>query len=439
MVVAVALLWPATAAASPQDLFGYGARMPGTGMTGVSYADDYEAVYANPAGLARARTTKVAAGLQGAGLHIELDGDRFSVEPARGMTIGFQLPIPFGGVLEDRLVIGAAFYTPATVLLEADVRFPEAPQFPVLDRSKVVAIQVGLGLDLHGLVDGLRIGVTFSALASTFGDLDVYLDETNTFRSTTQTELTASYAPIVGLSYDVGDFSLGAVYRHRSQAVNDLAINTSGLPVELPQLRVGGVVAYDPPTVALELAWQPGGGWLFAGGMELSLWNDWPGLQMRTSASSNLAPDPEFIPTVSPRLGFEKTIERGDTELWLRGGYNFEMSPAPNSRVAQNRPAEPPPPPPGFPPLPPASPEDVPLRYYDNHRHVLTAGLGFAAPLAEGTRLHFNAFGQAHWLMSRTHDIPATGEIGSDEFDAGNPAETRGYVLAGGWTLGLEF
>ena len=47
------------AEATPPDLFGYGARSTGLAMTGVSYADDYEAVFANPAGLAAAMTLRV--------------------------------------------------------------------------------------------------------------------------------------------------------------------------------------------------------------------------------------------------------------------------------------------------------------------------------------------------------------------------------------------
>lgn len=421
------LLAPAVASASPQDLFGYGVRMPGTGMTGPAYADDYEAVYANPAGLARARKKKIAVGLQAGAFHAELDGQRLPVDAGRGMTIGFQLPIPFGGVLEDRFVVGAGFYTPSSVLMKADIRFPDVPQFPVLSRTPIVAIQVGLGLDLHGLVDGLRLGVAFSVLANTVGDLDVFLDETNTFRSTTETELIADFSPIVGASYDIGDFSVGVVYRQRARAINRLRINTAGLPVELPQLNVEGVVQYDPPTVAAELAWRPTPDWLLAAGVEVSLWNDWPGIQARTSSGSNLAPDPDFRATVSPRVGLERRFAREDTEVWLRGGYAFEPTPAPESRVAPNRPAD-----------PATEPDPVALRYYDNHRHLWTAGLGLAAPIGGGKRVRFDVFGQLHWMMPRTHGIPADGSAG-DLDGSEPPAKTSGFALAGGWTVGLEF
>ena len=50
-VVLLALVLPGRAFASPQDAFGFGARSPGMAQTGVSFADDHEAVYLNPAAL----------------------------------------------------------------------------------------------------------------------------------------------------------------------------------------------------------------------------------------------------------------------------------------------------------------------------------------------------------------------------------------------------
>lgn len=422
------MLVPIRGRASPQDLFGYGARTPGMGMTGVSHASDYEAVFANPAGLARARTRYIAAGLTGGGYRLSVDGHRHRLDSSRGMTIGFQLPLPFGGPLEDRIVVGAGFYTPAEVLQEANVVFPDIPQFPVLDRGQVVGIQFGVGVDLHGLIDGLRLGVGVSVLADTHGDLNVVLDETNTFRSTTETELLAGYSPIVGATYDVGDWAFGLVYRHRLQARMELAVTTAGLPVELPQLVVGGLVQYDPPTLEAEASWQPTPDWLVALGLRTSFWSDWPGMQIRTSTGSNLAPAPELKTVVSPRVAVERRLGRDASEFWLRGGYVFQPTPAPGARVAPNRPVD-----------PDAEADDVAVRMLDNHRHIFTAGIGFAAPIGDGKRLRFDVFGQLHWLQPRTHGIPARGSPGDPDFADAPGMTSGGTILMGGWTGGLEF
>ena len=76
------------AAATPQDLFGLGARTQALGLTGVSYAEDYEATFANPAGLGRARRRGIHIGLSAGAYDLHIDDERFPVDAARGMTIG---------------------------------------------------------------------------------------------------------------------------------------------------------------------------------------------------------------------------------------------------------------------------------------------------------------------------------------------------------------
>ena len=61
----VTLAAPPPAYATPQDIFGFGARTPGMAMTGASYVDDFEGVFANPAGLAGARRMALVLGLTG--------------------------------------------------------------------------------------------------------------------------------------------------------------------------------------------------------------------------------------------------------------------------------------------------------------------------------------------------------------------------------------
>src|SRR5207245_2757245 len=104
------------AAASPEDIFGYGPRGPALGGTGVAHAKTFDAAYANPALLARIRERKLTLGWQAATFDLHADGDgepgRISVRPMKGVIIGADLPIPFGGILKDRVSAGLAFYTP---------------------------------------------------------------------------------------------------------------------------------------------------------------------------------------------------------------------------------------------------------------------------------------------------------------------------------------
>ena len=421
IMLSVGLGHPGRAHASPQDLFGFGGRTSAMAMTGTSYAEGYEAVYANPAGLAVSRRRNLTVGFQGAGYQVTLDGERQPLTPPRGMVIGFQLPLPFKDVLEDRLVFGGAFYTPAEVLLRGTVRFPEVPQWSVLDRGQVLAIQVGLGFDFHDIVDGLQIGIGISALANVLGILDVRLDETNAFSSVVETQLLTSFAPIAGARYVQPDWGVGVTYRHELLSRMNLNIRTMDLPVALPVLTVGGIVQYDPPTLIAEGHWKPIPELMLVANLTTRFWNAYPGVQIPTTAMGYNAPAPGFSAIPTPRIAAEGTWSDDNFTFAFRGGYAFEASPAPAARMAARRTAS------GD-----ELPEMVPYRILDNDRHILTAGVGWTVHLGEhGERIVIDVFGQAHILVDRTHEIGRT--------TGAPPMQTGGYLLSAGWTIGAEF
>lgn len=417
-----ALALPERAHASPQDLFGYGGRTTALAMTGTSYAEGYEAVFANPAGLGPVRRRGLNLGMHGAGFQLSLDGERQALEPARGMSIGFHLPLPFGDVLQDRLVFGGAFFTPASALMIGRVRYPEVPQWTVLDRGQVLAIQVGLGLDMHGIVDGLSFGVGVSALANVVGQLDVRLDETNAFSSVVETQLLTAFAPSVGARYTQPEWGVGLTYRHELSATMDLEIRTADLPLTLPTLTVGGVVQYDPPTLIAEGFYRPIPDLMLVLNLTTRFWNAFPGAQIPTTEMGRNAPAPDFSVAPSPRVAVEGTAYR-DPRLvvLLRGGYAYEPTPAPAARVGLRRNAM----------GEPVAGTETPFRILDNDRHVLTAGAGVTLNLGERERLTLDVYGQAHVLAPRTHEIGRS--------DSSPPMVTDGFVLAAGWTMGLEF
>lgn len=416
-------LAPSPASASPQDLFGYGARTQGLAMTGTSYAEGYEAVFANPAGLAPVRRRSLTIGFQGGGYQLRIDDVGHPLVPARGMYIGFALPLPFGDILEDRITFGGAFYTPAEVLLRGTVRFPTVPQWAVLDRAQSLALILGIGIDLHGLVEGLHIGVAISTLASVLGELDVRLDETSSFSSIVELQLLTSFAPIVGARYVRPEWGIGLTYRHENASRMNLDIRTADLPVELPVLTVGGTVMYDPPALVAEGYWRPIPDLMIALNLTTRIWSLYPGTQIPTTAMGRNAPDPEFSVTPSPRVAVEGQWADDNFILQIRGGYLFEPTPAPPARTALRRTSA-------------GEPDpmlEIPFRLLDNDRHVITAGLGWTLLFGadSGDRLVIDVFGQLHVLMNRTHDIGRTA--------GAPPMVTSGTVMVGGWTATLEF
>jgi long-chain fatty acid transport protein len=396
---------PRVARASPQELFGFGARTPGLASMGVSFVDDYEAVYVNPAGLGRVRHRSLVLGVQLGGYALELDGRPFAVEPVRATTIGATLPLPFGGVMRDRLALALGFYTPTAVVITGDLAFADVPRFLVLDRAQSAAIQIGLGVDLHGVVDGLRVGAAVSAIGAFAGSIVAGIDATGRFGSVVETQVLAAYAPVVGASYDVGDFSFGFVWRGKIQADYVFEIVTRDLPLTVPVLTVGGIAQYDPHTLAAEASWRPAEGSRLAVGLQYALWSDYPGPLSQTSRSSDPPPAPEFTDTFGVRASFEQKLRRASNTWSLRGGYAFLPSPAPPATARR--------------------------RYLDGDRHQLTLGLGLDVATGAGAHVFLDGYVSAILVPERVHDAPQEG--GAENM------RTGGFAAVGGWAAGVRW
>lgn len=431
-LVLLAPLWPAVAHATPQDLYGFGVRSPGLGMTGVSYVCDWEAVYLNPANLAGAERRRLSFAASAAMYDLHVDHERFPLESARGTTIGFHLPLPFGDVLEDRLVLGGGFYTPTNVLLRGDVSYADVPQFTVLGRGQSISIQVGLGFDFHGIIDGLRLGVGISALANVIGDLSVRLDESSSFVSVVETQLLTSFAPIVGVTYAQPEWGLGAVYRHEVRADMNLHIVVEDLPVPIPVVSVAGLIQYDPASFALEGYWQPDPGLRIIANFTARFWSLYPGAARPTSRESYLAPAPNFSDTVSPRVAVEGTLREGRMTAQFRLGYALELSPAPAATLGAQRQAN------GMPHLDDSgNPILVPNRILDHDRHILTAGFGFDYGFDEEHHLIFDLYGQLHAGVDRLH--PIFRDRDTIDLMDGVGMVSGGMIYVGGFAFGVEF
>lgn len=408
LVLTVSLLTASVGGASPQDLFGYGARAGALGMTGVATANNYEAVYYNPAGLAEVRQRGLWVGMQAAAFQLRLDDSPYSLQPLRATTIGVELPLPFGGILKDRLVLGMGFFTPTNVIIDAEILYPEVPQFPVLSRAQSLAIQAGLSINLDDVAPGLTLGVSFSVLASMLGEVTAGLGSDGKFGSKVETQLVATYSPIVGARYRVGDFTFAAVWRGELRADFKLDIITSDLPVDVPVLIIGGLAQYDPMNASIEIAYRPTAAWQLTVGGIWHQWSAFPGGVTKTSQSSTPPPNPDFHDTFAPRAAAEYTLHRGGTDLAFRMGYAYEPTPAPKATAT--------------------------ARYLDNDRHVVTAGVGATFRLADGDaapRLRADVFGQAGLLAPRTHAGPDEGETRN--------MKTSGVVAAGGLALGVSW
>jgi long-chain fatty acid transport protein len=423
-LAALVCLAGARAEASPEDVLGFGPRSSAMGATGPASAEGYEAVYGNPALLSLARSRQLAVGITSAVFDLHAGPSRLSYEPLHGSVIGAVLPIPFGGVLKDRIAIGIGFFTPFDVVVRGRILYPEVPQFPVADRTQSIAVQAGIGVDLG---HGVRIGGGFAALAALSGTVLVANDASGRIGTTVDDTLVASYGPIVGASYDIGDaWRIGLVFRGTLQGQFNVVINVMDLnPITVPPLNISGVAQYDPWQIALEVA-HTRGPWKFAAGLTYKRWSVYPGLAEATVRCPTTDPTtglpftgmctatapapPGYHDTVVPHIGAERSFAPAPrVDVRLRGGFFFEPSPAPAQTETSN--------------------------LYDNHRAAFTLGYGVEVG-PEKARIALDMFGQVQALVPRDNvkaaDVPA-GSPGAPS------TTTSGVIGAFGATAGVRF
>lgn len=363
--------------ASPQDLFGFGARLVSMAGTGASYADDFAAVHANPAGLSRLRERSLMLGYAGSAFWLDHGGRPFTADTGSATVIGLGLPVPFGGVLRHRVALGLGFYTPTDVVVRGRIIRPATPQFLLLpDRVQTVALQIGLGVSLPW---GFRVGGGVMAMAGLTGTVVVATDASGRASSRIDDQLVATYAPVVGAQWERGDWRVGLTYRGELIARFLVTIEARDLGINLPIFNISGVAQYDPAQLQLEGAWQRRG-WTVALGVTAKRWSEYPGPASATTDNSPAPPAPDFSDTLVPRVGVERRWTWDDgTHVAVRGGYFYEPSPAPAASADR--------------------------AYLDNDRHVFALGLSLGATAA-GTRYTVDVFSQTHWLAPRDAVTP---------------------------------
>jgi long-chain fatty acid transport protein len=388
------VMMASSALASPQEVIGFGPRSIAMGTTGAAVGRGVDTVYANPALLSLSRELELELGLEGAWFDLHAHGPGMpggvGKAPLRANTLGALLPLPFAGVLKDRITVGLGFVTPLDVVVRGRILYAERPQFLLADRVQSIAVQAGLGGDIG---HGLRLGVGVTALAALSGSVSVQTDASGRIGTLVEDTLVASYAPLLGLSWEFADGRYRAGLAVKGELVGrfNVVITAENLgSITIPPLNISGVAQYDPWQIALEFA-RILGPWRAAIGATYKHWPAYPGPLEATVRCEDAAdpsrsclaptpPDPDSRPVVAPRIGVERTIElRRQAEFALRAGYAFEPSPAPEQTAAQN--------------------------YFDNHRSVLGAGFGIRLTNAP---LRFDGFAQVQALHARHHEKHVT-------------------------------
>jgi len=391
------------------DLYGWGSRASAMGGAFTALADDFSAVYYNPAGLMYPRTLdwpmekrkgiKFDFGYVYAHPVLSLrdaHGGRESLDygatsgPYLGITFD---PTDFHGTFRRKVfAFGMGVYLPVDRLLYYDRYWPEERIHPFFyDYTMRFVLTPAIAVEpLPNLSLGLGLRVLARLQTDTLGPVDVDLSQLlspdSLFGGVIRLEpdqvhlgqfenLTLNLAPIVSVLYrPLKRWRFGAVYRGENWindfGTTDPVINLGGL-LSFPQGYTFKFVRFfTPHQVFVGVACLP------VNALTLSMdlgWFDWSKF-MNVEASK---PDPPFRDTWMPRVGAEY---RWKSWVAFRGGYFYYRSPVPSQTGAWN--------------------------YLDNDRHVFSLGAELVVedppgfwdkPLFLG--LHF----QVHHLVERVY------------------------------------
>jgi long-chain fatty acid transport protein len=375
--------------ASAPDMFGMGARSGAMAGTGAADAEGYDAAYVNPAGLVGPTRRRLTVGYVLGRYQLRLLGAAKPVDGTDGILLGADLPLPFGGVLKDRIALGFAFYLPIGVINRAQDGFSDEPRLALLnDRTQVVSVLVAAGVRVHRRVS---VGAGVLALAALVGEIAIKPDAGGHLTTVAEEQLVVNYAPVVGVRVDAAPWAqIGATFRGESASRYDIAIKSSlgaALPLSIPTLRISGTAQYDPMQLALEGAFRPRSWLTLTAGATWKHWSVYTPPVENATPGALPPPAPGYHDTAVPRLALEARIARGAFRLAGRAGYFFEWSPAPDGagRVL-----------------------------IDVDRHVLTFG-GGVEWRNKYTALQLDAFGQWHHLSGED----AGGDFGVFGFTVG--------------------
>jgi long-chain fatty acid transport protein len=350
----LALAAPSAARANPWDLYGFNARAVGMAGAHTAFADDFTAVWYNPAALTAARDSSFGFGYF-AGLprlSIAFDRAERAVEEARagrsdGVSFGALFPLG-GSAFRDRLAFGLAINVPTQSVLNGQALDSAVPQW-LLYQSLPRRLVAALGLGATP-VEWLSLGLGFQLLAGLDGRLDYELDAVagRFVQKNVTFDIRPKVSPLLGVELrPARGLRLGAAYR------GSIA-TTVALPVALSVTGLADIdvatrfqVQYTPQQLSLGASYDLG-----EPGLALAVdltWARWsrapdPSVSSRLEVRGPLLDGTGLAGALdAPAPGQERLVDLGLRDVLrlragleqrlgpfaLRAGYGLRPSPAP--------------------------------------------------------------------------------------------------------------
>ncbi len=355
---------PAAARASVFDTYGFGAR--GAAMAGAqtAAAEDFSAVYYNPAALTVHKHPHVGTALTLVAPSCSLERDASGLAPS-GLTRGTPSPaagpapatetpdpnlgitlgllFPLGGKIQNKFALGIGLYLPTIQVTRVDALDAATPQWYRYEAlpDKIVIVP-GLAYEI---VPMLSVGLGMQVLGSLNGAADVDLDllSQRFTRKNLKVDVDTATGLTAGLLFRPTD-TLRFGFSYRNALALDYHLRTDIRIQEVGHLvaDISGTSLFTPTQYTWGAAWQPLGE---AGGLTVAadvLWARWsqapdPTAHFDVTLDGNELNqgslearsgrvDLGAVDTVSPRLG----VEYQPTADWaLRAGYQLSPTPLP--------------------------------------------------------------------------------------------------------------
>jgi long-subunit fatty acid transport protein len=256
--------------ADPLQLYGYGPRAEAMGGAMTAEANDFTAVFYNPALLTRLTKANFGVSFQFHRLTPEVTPKELSkplncaqcVPPDNvGTSIGFVLPLP--GKVQHRVAIGVGLYLPTSTLVRVNAPNAALPYWYRYNGNlERFALNLGVGIKI---TDWLQVGAGASILANLQGRVGggggattkVDLFSRNVKVKELDASLTTRVSPTFGvLVTPTKSLRLGVTYRYESQLTVTIpaVVDLEGIGTLL--LVVNAIAHYSPHQVSFGAAWD---------------------------------------------------------------------------------------------------------------------------------------------------------------------------------------
>lgn len=388
-LVALVALAAAPARANPPDILGFGSRGAGLANAAAAVADDASANYYNPAGLVRGRELRIDLSYQLAQPYLRLNGRNMNVNEARGLAVGIAAP---GRIGPFRFAFGVGIWLPDQRLTRTLQRSYDQPRFVYYDnRMQRFLLSANIAIQI---VPGVYIGAGLNFMSRTKGGLklvgtvDPLTPNDSSLVSNIAIDLLAVRYPQAGIVIEATKYlTLAMTYRHRFELSIDQQFRIDGdvgsvgsAPIiedAYLQVRTQSLDHFHPWQLTIAAALRLTRRLLISGELTYAAWSGFKTPASRLDFDVDLKdyndrvnlpaardfPAPGFHDIVIPRLAAEwRALEKARFAVDVRGGYSYEMSPAPKQFDESN--------------------------FADSDKHTFTLGGSFEVRPSNGILLH---------------------------------------------------